>query len=61
MSTSEMLKLSELEHALIVLKKKKDILMSSGEKSFLVNLLKKNQVAKALFNHVYISVRLPLD
>ena len=56
-----MLKLSELEHALIVLKKKKDILMSSGEKSFLVNLLKKNQVAKAPFNHVYISVRLPLD
>ena len=35
MSTSEMLKLSELEHALIVKKKKKDILMSSGEKVFL--------------------------
>ena len=34
MSTSEMLKLSELEHNLIV-KKKKDILNNSGKKIFL--------------------------
>ena len=37
MSTSEMLKLSELEHALIV-KKKKRYSKQFREKSFLVNL-----------------------
>lgn len=38
MSTSEMLKLSELEHALIVKKKKKRYSNEFRGKSFLVNL-----------------------